>query len=159
MIAPRTSRTTTSAGDTGWVARVASGIGISVVVAAGIVLSPGGTSAGQDWSDAPSTTPQTRLAPERDGRIGRDLAIKPGGVRLIGTDRTKPLIRPALATPHARPAIELDEHRSLSTPTAGDQVSTIETSEPRRSPIARILTRVRSQLDRWRGVMVTSAIR
>ena len=162
MIAPKTSRTTTPAGDTGWVARVVSGLGIAVVVAAGIVLSPGGTSAGQDWSDASpttpiagSTTPLNRLVPEP---VDLDTIDTSSNTRLIRADRPKLMPRPATATPRRTIRFEQDDRPSFSPPVMTDQVSSIEAGEPRRSPIARILTNVRSQLERWSGVVVTSAM-
>lgn len=162
MIAPKTSRTTTPAGDTGWVARVVSGLGIAVVVAAGIVLSPGGTSAGQDWSDASpatpiagSTTPVTRLAPER---AEFDAADASHSTRLIRADQPKLMPRPATATPRRTIRFEQGERPSSSPTVMRDRVSSIEAGEPRRSPIDRLLTRVRSQFERWGGVVVTSAM-
>ena len=144
MTSPKTSRPPAPAGDPGWIGRVVSGIGIAVVVAVGTALSPSGTSAGHDWS-----SPSVSGAVERPWRLGEDRPIAGPRGDLIGIDRSTPVLRRAPRGPQPASTATTDP----------ETVAARDRGLSRVRLAARLLDRVRSGLERWSGVVVTSAAR
>lgn len=145
MTTPKTRRTTAPAGDTGWIGRVASGFGIAIVIAAGTVLSPGGTSAGHDWTSILTAPVDIETSTHLDGE--RPLTGPRGG--MIRIDRAD------LAPQRAPHGLE------TTVPDAGiaDSRPHRDRAASRARVVAQLLERVRSGLERWSGVAVTSAAR
>ncbi len=137
MSSSKISITPTPAGQTGWFGRVLTGLGVLLVIAAGIAISPAATNAGHGWSGSPREV-QTQPTAARD----RSESIDTGSVM-------RRVVRPMPAAP--RPDV-----------VAPESVASIKTRRVDRPSLARRLLsaavdRTKAELDRLRGVVVTAS--
>lgn len=154
MTTPKTSRISAPAA-TGWVGRVFAGLGITLVVVVGSCLSPGGTSAGRDWATVRKATMDATAAPVTVDRT-TDVARTPARPMTARTaDRTAAHRRRLDDRPNVDPIGARVPAPARDTP----RVEPASTATEARPMIARLLARLRTGLEQWRGVVVTSAAR
>jgi hypothetical protein len=137
MSSPKISITPNPAGSTGWFGRVMTGLGVLLVVAAGIAISPAATNAGHGWSGSTrSVQTPTTAATERSESIDAGPAMR----RVARPIVTPP--RPEVTTP--------------------ESVASVDTRRADRPSLARRLLsaavdRTKAELDRLRGAVVTAS--
>jgi hypothetical protein len=137
MSSPKISITPNPAGSTGWFGRVLTGLGVLLVVAAGIAISPAATNAGHGWSGS-----MRGVQAPPSAAADRSESIDAGPTM-------RRVARPMLTPP--RPEVPTPE-----------SVASVETRRADRPALARRLLsaavdRTKAELDRLRGVVVTAS--
>jgi hypothetical protein len=138
MSSPKISITSNPAGQTGWFGRVLAGIGVLVVIIAGIGISPAARSAGHGWTE--STRAIQAVPPT--AAIDRSDVIDAGSpIRRV--------VRPVRNAPRA----DVDPPESVASNDAGgsDRPSLV------RRFLTAVATRTKAELDRRRRMVVTAA--
>ncbi len=138
MSSPKISITPSPAGSTGWFGRVMTGLGVLLVVAAGIAISPAATNASHGWSESSRTVHVAEPTATNDRSDSIDAG--PRVRRVSHPVRTPPRAEVAAPAP-----VAANEARRTDSPSLARRLITV------------VVDRTKAELDRLRGVVVTAS--
>jgi hypothetical protein len=138
MSSSKISITPIPAGPTGWFGRVLASVGVLMVIAAGIAISPAARSAGLGWTESTRTIPvvQPTAANDRSNSIESGSEVR----HVVRPLRSPP--RTGLASPE---------------PVGSNDARRFDRPSLARRLMSAVIDRTKAELDRLRGAIVTAS--